>query len=159
MIYPISNRRLSQESAFVQEHAPRFGTRRADLLWIEGEAWQKLLRGETPTSQPPPVPVRPEPIVPSPTEQAAWLARVLPICQTCDGYKGIEEKEGARLNPRIKCENCRTCGQKSVSAVQPCPLGKWARFQTPSEDVTETEKSPKPDTPTAQSTLPQGKPE
>lgn len=66
---PISRRRLSRESAFTQEHAPRFGAVRGDLLWIENAVWATLLRGETPPELPsgesaplPPLPPPPDPV-------------------------------------------------------------------------------------------------
>lgn len=92
----------------------------ADTYSVADERWGKLVKRWRKPS-PPPLPT----IVPTPAEQTAWMARVLPICQECPAFGGAVENSTGPIFRRIKCGNCTTCGGKTVSAIQKCPVGKW----------------------------------
>lgn len=71
--------------------------------------------------------ITPPPLVPTPKEQAAWLTRVLPICQGCKAFGGVQETPDMKIVRHLKCAKCKTCGSKTVGPMQDCPLEKWKR--------------------------------
>lgn len=80
------------------------------------------------------------PLIPSPAEQTAWRFRVLPICETCPAFGGVQETPGMKITHRIKCAECKTCGSKTVGPMQDCPLEKFKAFHRGAADASDRAK-------------------
>src|SRR5690606_30524646 len=75
------------------------------------EIWPVItVRGEKlpPRQPPPPAPV------PTPEAQTAWRLRVLPICQSCPAFGGVEETPAMKITHRMRCSECRVCGSSTI---------------------------------------------
>jgi hypothetical protein len=66
-------------------------------------------------------------LVPTPEQQAAWLAIAIPHCTACPAFGGIDSTPANKIKARVKCSDCQSCGSKTIGPMQDCPRGHFKR--------------------------------